>query len=194
MRRILILLGAAALVAVVVVGLAQSAGNNEKPESKKLTEAQIQRELAGSPAPLAALHAQSNELLGGGESALRARLKALRGYPIVLNKWASWCGPCRFEFPFLQSQSLKLGKRVAFLGLNSKDNRDDAGAFLRDFRVPYPSYEDPNERIAQAVGAPANYPITLFYNAAGERTFVHQGAYRDEAKLAEDIQRYALEQ
>src|SRR5215213_10268082 len=89
--------------------------------------------LKGSPAPLAALHRQGNDLLGGGASAFKSRLRELRGYPVVVNKWASWCGPCRSEFPYFQRQSTKLGKRVAFLGVNSNDNDGDAKRFLRQF-------------------------------------------------------------
>jgi hypothetical protein len=79
---------------------------------------------------------------------------------------------------------------VAFLGLNSGDNHGAAAEFLREFPVPYPSYEDPDEKIARAVKAPANYPITLFIDARGETAYIHQGGYRSEADLASDIERY----
>ena len=49
---------------------------------------------------------------------------------MVVNKWASWCGPCRAEFPFFQSQSVKRGKRIAFLGVDGNDNDADAAEFL----------------------------------------------------------------
>lgn len=164
----------------------------KQPESRVPGAAATRAALQGAPAPLARLHREANRLLPGGRSAFEARLAGLRGHPVVINKWASWCGPCRFEFPFFQSQSVKLGREVAFVGLNSGDNRGDARAFLRRFPVTYPSYEDPDEKIARAIGAPANYPITLFYDSRGKRVFIHQGAYSTEAKLAEDIRRYAL--
>jgi cytochrome c biogenesis protein CcmG, thiol:disulfide interchange protein DsbE len=147
--------------------------------------------LAGAPPPLAALHRQGNELLDGGADAFKARLRRLRGYPVVVNKWASWCGPCRFEFPFFQRLSVKHGKRVAFLGVDSDDSDGDAREFLRKFPVPFPSYKDPHLAVAAELGAVQATPATAFYDAKGELAFLHQGGYASEAKLAEDIDRYA---
>ena len=125
------------------------------------------------------------------DESLTERIEALRGHPIVINKWASWCGPCRAEFPIFQKVSTDLGKEVAFLGLNAGDNRQDAAAFLEKFPIPFPSVVDPAEKQARKVGLPANYPMTAFYDAAGKRTFVHQGQYRTEADLLADIEKYA---
>ena len=60
-----------------------------------------------------------------------------------MNLWASWCDPCRYELPYLQRQAVARGARVAFLGVNSNDNRDDAGKIVERFPMPYPSFEDP---------------------------------------------------
>lgn len=148
--------------------------------------------LAGSPAPLAALHEQGGELLGGGRDAYEERIVALAGYPVVANVWASWCGPCRLEFPALQRMSARFGKRVAFLGIDSQDDDDAAATFLRDNPVPYPSYTDPDEEIADALGASRGLPDTAFYNREGELCFLKQGPYTDDATLAADIRRFAL--
>jgi cytochrome c biogenesis protein CcmG/thiol:disulfide interchange protein DsbE len=147
--------------------------------------------LAGAPAPLAKLHSQSNELLAGGREGFEQRLKQLRGYPVVVNKWASWCGPCRFEFPFFQRQAVKRAKEVAFVGVNSDDNDGDAKEFLRDYPVPFPSYEDPRLEVAAVFNGVQAFPTTAFYDSTGELAFVHQGNYATEAKLAEDIEQYA---
>lgn len=194
MRRtiVLVLAGAVALVAVLVIGLSQTKTNNAKPTNNAYSTSEAARRLSGSPAPLAALHRQADQLLGGGKSAVKARLAALRGHPVVLNKWASWCGPCRAEFPFYQRVGVDYGRRVAFLGLNAGDNDGDARGFLKRFPVPYPSYTDPREKATLALGLPSVYPITVFYGADGSRRYVHQGGYATQAELARDIERYAL--
>jgi thiol-disulfide isomerase/thioredoxin len=187
-----LVLATAVLVAVVALGLSQTGTSNEKPKSAAPSATEVNRLLANAPAPLAALHAQANDLLPGSKQNVRARLAALRGRPVVVNKWASWCGPCRAEFPFFQRVGAQYGTRVAFVGLNSGDNDGDARAFLRKFPVTYPSYTDGNERIAVSLGAGTAYPITIFYDAQGQRQYIHQGGYASEAKLLEDLRRYAL--
>jgi thiol-disulfide isomerase/thioredoxin len=192
MRRLVFALIGLALVAVVVIGLTQKEGSNATPKAAGISTAEAREQLAGAPAPLAALHAQANALLPGGIDAFRARLAALRGYPVVVNGWASWCGPCRFEFPFLQRASVDFGKRVAFVGLDAEDNHGDAAGFLKRFPVSYPSYEDPHDRTVQAIKAPNGLPFTLYYSADGELNYVHQGGYASQAQLDSDIRRYAL--
>ena len=188
MKRALMLLGAVALGVVLVIGLTQAGGSGE-PDSAEpgFDLAQAQRELEGAPAPLAALHAQANELLDGGPDALEARLRELRGHPVVINKWASWCGPCRAELPIFQEVSTERGKEIAFLGVNARDKRPTAERFAARYPVPYPSYEDPGEAIARALKAPSNFPVTLFVDAEGETVFTHQGGYRSAADLRADI-------
>jgi thiol-disulfide isomerase/thioredoxin len=148
--------------------------------------------LAGSPAPLAALHRQADQLLPGGLSAYEARIAKLRGYPVVVNVWASWCGPCRFEFPIMQQAAARYGKRVAFLAVNSQDSDAAAEQFLREAPVPYPSYTDPGKDIARSLGA-GGYPATAFYDRQGEMVQLKQGPYTDLAGLRADIESYALE-
>jgi len=122
-----------------------------QPHSAALSHALVGAQLRGAPEPLAALHAQADQLLGGGAGAFTERLRRLRGAPVVVNKWASWCDPCQSEFPVFQRVSVQLGRQVAFLGLDGKDHAPAAAAFLRRFPVSYPSYQDPDERIARSI-------------------------------------------
>lgn len=182
------LLGAAALAAVLVIGLTQAGGGETGNQDDGTFDlAQAKRELAGAPAPLAALHDQANELLPGSPDDFEARLRELRGHPVVINKWASWCGPCRAELPILQEISTNRGKEVAFVGVNARDKRPTAERFAARFPVPYPSYEDPDEAIARKLKAPSNFPVTLFVDAKGKTVFTHQGGYRSAADLEADI-------
>ena len=175
---------------LAIAALASGCGSDAGPPSRAPRAADAARELAGSPPALAALHRQSGELLGGGPKAFRARLAQLRGHPVVVNKWASWCGPCRAEFPFFQRLSVELGRRVAFLGVDAQDADRDAERFLRRYPVAYPSYRDPDQHVARVFGATLAFPTTAFYDTRGKLAYVHQGAYASEAKLRADVRRY----
>jgi cytochrome c biogenesis protein CcmG, thiol:disulfide interchange protein DsbE len=188
MKRTLIALASVALVAVLVIGLTQAGGEGgSSSPGQEFDLAQAKRDLAGAPAPLAALHDQSNELLPGGAGAFDERLAELRGHPVVINKWASWCGPCRAELPIFQEIATDRGKEIAFVGINSRDKRPAAERFAASYPVPYPSYEDPDEKIARELKVPSNFPVTLFVDADGKTVFINQGGYRSAAELSADI-------
>jgi len=175
-------------VAVAIAGCGSSQGGHYGGRHPN-----YERALAGSPPALAALHRQANELLPGGGSAYEARLAKLRGHPVVVNVWASWCGPCRFEFPRLQRAAAEFGRRVAFLGVDSEDSDDAASTFLEEAPVPYPSYTDPDKGIAESIGASRGFPDTAFYDRAGELVYLKQGPYSEDSELRADIRRYALD-
>jgi hypothetical protein len=91
-----------------------------------------------------------------------------------------------------QRLSVELGREVAFIGVDAQDNADDAREFLREYPVSFPSYEDPDQKVAKVFKGHLNaFPVTAFYDREGELSFVHQGGYPSEAKLREDIERYA---
>lgn len=182
-----------ALSALLIAALAAAGCGGSGGGSTDATHPDYARALQGSPAPLAALHEQENALLPGGTEAFEKRLRELRGYPVVVNVWASWCGPCQFEFPVLQKLAAEYGKRVAFLGVNSEDDKAAAKTFLREEPVPYPSYVDGDKAIARSLGAAVGLPDTAFFDKRGELVNLKQGPYADDSELEEDVQRYALE-
>ncbi|HEY3758195.1 MAG TPA: TlpA disulfide reductase family protein [Solirubrobacteraceae bacterium] len=193
-RRIVTAAGALVLVGLLAIGLVELATRSRGAAAPRvrLTAAQMQAQLAGAPAPLAALHAQASELLGGGPRALRARLAVLRGWPIVINKWASWCEPCKEEFGAFQRVSLNLGRRVAFIGIDSGDSaRADPLRFLRSFPLSYPSYYDASGQLGVEATDSTNTPVTVFYDRDGGK-YIHQGAFPSTAKLEYDVKRYAV--
>jgi cytochrome c biogenesis protein CcmG/thiol:disulfide interchange protein DsbE len=191
-RTLLTAAGALTLVIVVVVGLSQTGSNNAAPRSTPPSPAAIRAAFAGSPPPLAALHRQAGALLAGSPAVFRSTLAALRGFPVVVNRWGSWCGPCRSEFPVFQQVSVKLGRQVAFLGLDGADNQGDARAFLKRFPVSYPSLEDPHESTAHSLALPFAYPETLYFDRQGRMNYVKNGQYTGQAELVQDVQRYGI--
>jgi cytochrome c biogenesis protein CcmG, thiol:disulfide interchange protein DsbE len=170
MRRWLYIFAAVALVAIVVFDLEQA-----------------RQQLAGAPEPLAALYEQPNTILDSG---FDKRVKALEGHPIVINKWASWCRPCRAEFPIFQKVATDRGKEVAFVGVNAGDKRPAAEKFLDEHPLPYPSYEDTDEDIAEELKAAKFFPMTIFVDEKGKTAFVKAGEYTSTAELEADIDKY----
>jgi cytochrome c biogenesis protein CcmG/thiol:disulfide interchange protein DsbE len=185
----------ACVIGALALGLAACGGDDDgggagNPESE-LTPDQVQAPVKDASPELAALREQANQILDQGQEGFEARLAELEGTPVVVNKWASWCGPCREEFPFFQAQAIERGDEVAFLGLLSDDGTETGAQFLEELPLPYPSYLDPDREIADAFNAGREFPSTLFIDASGEVTFTKLGPYTDEASLAADIDRYA---
>lgn len=145
--------------------------------------------LKSAPPPLSGLYEQSNELLGGDLDAFQARVASLKGHPVVVNVWGSWCGPCRAEFPFFQQASANFGKKIAFLGVDSIDSEKAASGFLKEYPVPYPSYSDPDQNIWNDLGI-LGLPATAFYSADGELAYLKQGGYASLDDLEADIKNY----
>jgi cytochrome oxidase Cu insertion factor (SCO1/SenC/PrrC family)/thiol-disulfide isomerase/thioredoxin len=155
------------------------------------TSAATRAQLASSPQALAELHSQAGQLLGS-EPVLAARLRALRGYPVVLNVWASWCPPCRAEFPLLANASVKYGRKVAFLGADTEDQATSARSFLAGHPISYPSYQASTEALA-SLAAFEGVPTTIFFDRSGKLVDVHSGQYEAQGTLDRDIETYALD-
>lgn len=97
----------------------------------------------------------------------RLALEELKGTPLLLNFWASWCIPCREEAPRLQGGWERFGPRgVLFLGLDMQDLTGDARDFIEEFGFSFPTLRDPSNEVALSYGA-TGIPETYFVSARG---------------------------
>jgi cytochrome c biogenesis protein CcmG, thiol:disulfide interchange protein DsbE len=190
MRTRALVLAVAALVAVIGIVLL-TGGSSDSGDNGANTDPAAERAYAGAPPPLRALYDDRNQLLDGEADAFNRRIAELRGYPVVVNKWASWCGPCRAEFPVFQKAAVQSAKDVAFVGVDSTDNVDDANDFLGEFPLTYPSYKDPDLKVAREFNGVGAFPTTAFYDKQGKVAYVHQGPYHSPEELLRDAKRYA---
>jgi cytochrome c biogenesis protein CcmG/thiol:disulfide interchange protein DsbE len=184
------------LVALALAGLIPAACGEEGPNGAPASAGAVDppkltrgRDL---PPPLAANLKQANELIDGGEDALRAELSQLEGHPIVVNQWGSWCPPCRAEFPFFAQSAKAHLDEVAFLGVDIQDDREAAEQFLAEFPVPYPSVFDPDTAAVRSLEWTGVSPTTWLIDERGEVVFMRPGAYPDRDQLEADIDRYLL--
>ncbi|MBK5111394.1 MAG: TlpA family protein disulfide reductase [Thermoleophilia bacterium] len=154
----------------------QSGAGKAKPTGEKI------------PAALAANRAQANEILD--EGSLKPKLDELKGHPVVVNQWASWCEPCRAEFPFFRDSAEAHADRIAFLGIDMQDERSAAEDFLDEIPVSYPSIFDPSAEQIASLGGAIVSPTTAFIDEQGEVVGLFQGGYATREMLEADIDRY----
>ena len=146
-------------------------------------ESEVTAELArgGSPeAPAFTLE----RLDGEGELSL----ESLRGRPVVLNFWASWCGPCKDEAPLLEEASKRWAGKVAFVGIDVKDFRGDARKFLDRYGVTYPNVYDGKGSTIGRYGV-TGYPETYFIDADGRVRYRIAGPVEDAQEVDDGIRR-----
>ncbi|HMC09401.1 MAG TPA: TlpA disulfide reductase family protein [Actinomycetota bacterium] len=141
-RRRLRLLAFVVIPALFVALLAVGLIRTQQPKARQ-----------GAPAPDFQL-----PLLGGGTLSSRE----LKGSPVVVNFWASWCVPCRKEAPVLEATFKQYeGRGVRFVGVDYEDLESDAQRFVREFGITYPSVRDTGGTLASAFGV-RGVPETFF--------------------------------
>ncbi|HXF73593.1 MAG TPA: TlpA disulfide reductase family protein [Actinomycetota bacterium] len=120
------------------------------------------------------LPARADALPSFDPARFEALLGELRGTPVVVNVWGSWCTPCRSEAPLLARAHAEHGREVQFLGVDILDSRTSARRFIDEFGWRFPSVFDPSGAIRDALGL-LGQPGTVFYDRGGEPVLTWQG-------------------
>lgn len=179
----------ALIVIALVVGLAQ-APSDPGPSGPPPTATALARTRSAAPPAIGRLYARGDALLRLDGDAFVATMGRLRGHPVLINKWASWCLPCRREFALLRRAAAKHGSTIAFLGLNAGDKPKDARAFLDGHPTIYPHVRDPDEQIAGAFQAGGVFPQTLIVDKDGDVTRLKAGEFTTEKDVEAFIAPY----
>jgi len=142
------------IIALLIVGLAASGG------STAIDDALVSGQRPPAPDITLPVLVSGPGLPPAGQ---RVSLSSLKGTPVVLNLWASWCGPCRDEAPIFETAWERYrGKGALVLGLDLQDLSENALAFLRENGITYPSLRDgtdASKRDLEATGVPETYII-----------------------------------
>jgi len=173
-------MGKATAVALVLFATLSAACNSGSP--------------AGSPTASgpAALNATSAPLLPTTVTALpntdvaafHQLLTQLKGTPVVVNVWASWCTPCVAEAPLFKTAATN-NPQIQFLGVDIQDSRSGATSFLLSHSIPYPSLFDPAGAIRTDLGS-IGQPVTVFYDSQGNQVAKFDGQIGAD-QLAADL-------
>jgi cytochrome c biogenesis protein CcmG/thiol:disulfide interchange protein DsbE len=183
---------ATAVVAAAGLAIPACGGGGGETEPQRDQSAPSFSSGPGVPKPLAENRTQASEIIDASTEALEAKLADLRGHPVVVNQWGSWCPPCRAEFPFFGESAEAHADEVAFLGVDIQDDRGAAEDFLEEFPVPYPSIYDRDAEAVFSIGWTQVSPTTWFIDEAGEIVHQRPGAYPDREALEADIRRFLL--
>ncbi len=115
----------------------------------------------------------------------RFQLSALRGKPVVLNFWATWCPPCKAELPELQAGSQRLAGQVTVVGLNQGESAETVRSFAQQIGLTYPIPLDERMDVSGAYGV-RSLPTTFFIDRSGVIRDIQLGALT-EATFAQHL-------
>ena len=193
MRSLALMLG----VLVLVAGCTSSGSPDAGPHYPKnpdhahlVAAARLEPCPSGTGAPVSGgLPHVTLPCLGAGPA---VDMAALRGTPMLVNLWGSWCGPCQKETPFLARAHARLGSTVRFLGVDTEDRADSALDFAAHVQPPmrYPSVIDDNKAVLLAVHGPSAVPMTIFVDANGHIVHMSTLPYASVDAVLSDVAHY----
>jgi cytochrome c biogenesis protein CcmG, thiol:disulfide interchange protein DsbE len=114
-------------------------------------------------------------VLSGGS----LNLSTLKGKPVVINFWATWCGPCKQEMPLLQQYAQKYSERFALFGVDFQEEPDVVQTFVDSLGLTFPILLD-KTGIAADLYFVRNFPTTFFVDSEGVLRAQHVGQLSEE--------------
>lgn len=140
----------------------------------------------GQPASIG--NAATKGGLSGSQAALVARIRSLRGQPVVITVWASWCSPCTQDLRAAEIASDKYGRNVAFVGIDTQDQKSNVQRFLRTNPLPFATFQGKIQPLLHGVHL-RGLPTTIFLSRTGHVIAQHVGEYFSPNGLDQDIVR-----
>jgi thiol-disulfide isomerase/thioredoxin len=119
------------------------------------------------------------------------RLSDLRGKTVLVNVFASWCGPCRLEMPHIVEASNQLSEdEVAFVGINLQEDPEAVARFKEEFGIDFPLLLNENGDLTNDLFTPIGLPTSWFIDSQGVVRYVFAGAMTQDFLLdiLDDIQ------
>lgn len=165
---------AVAVAATAAVALSGCSGDSSDSKTYKFTSATAVGKVIPEGDRKPAKDFSGALLTGDGKASLSDR----DGKVVVIAFWASWCGPCKVEMPQLNDLHHDLGAKVAFLGIDSQDRRENARSFVRDNDIAFPIVYDQQGETALTLGnIPGSLPFTVLVDQQGRVAAVYVQRY-----------------
>jgi thiol-disulfide isomerase/thioredoxin len=116
------------------------------------------------------------------------RFSDYKGKPLIINVWASWCGPCRAEMGSLDRLARRYnGKQFNVIGISTDDDRKAAASFIKESKVTFENFIDSNVFLENMLGA-NTIPLTILVDAQGRVLEKARGAYEwDSPEIVDAI-------
>ncbi|HEX4207892.1 MAG TPA: TlpA disulfide reductase family protein [Ktedonobacteraceae bacterium] len=192
-KRNVLIFGISGVLCIVILGLiwsqlttpaaSQSQAASGNASGGNVTINDTSSPLVGKPAPDFTLPA-----LNG--SAKQIHLAALKGKPVVLNFWASWCGPCNDEAPIFSKAVPKMqAQGIQFIGVDGPEDTSFAHSFMQKYHISYPNVQDnPSNATSVAYGV-TGFPETVFIDKNGMVVAKYPLPYTSEQTLMNELAR-----
>lgn len=159
--------------------------------SRPSTAARTHKTRSASPSPAAQVGLSQGDIPPdftlATTSGQKITLSSLRGHPVWLNFWATWCPWCKKEIPIIEQFKTRYGNRLDIYGVDVQQASPTVSAYMTQKKMNYPVLLDTTGQVSATYGV-TGLPMSVFINAQGRIQAVYQGAFLDKATAAQYVQ------